>query len=160
MSAASKHGATAEIARAIGDVLADRGFDVTVIAPDGVGEIEDFKALVLGSAVYMGHWMKPATDLVDRTAPTLAGRPVWLFSSGPVGDPPMPAENPVDVSKIQAATNAVEHRVFAGKLVRKQLSFPERAMIAALRAEDVDSRDWSEIKAWAAAIADTVLDLS
>ena len=98
--AASKYGATGEIANAVADVLAERGLEVTVIPPEQVGAIEQFDAVVLGSAVYMGQWMKPARELVDRSAAALAARPVWLFSSGPVGEPAKPAENPVDVSKI------------------------------------------------------------
>jgi menaquinone-dependent protoporphyrinogen oxidase len=67
--------------------------------------------VVLGSAVYAGHWLKPARDLVARCGPALAARPVWLFSSGPVGDPPKPEEDPVDVAEVLAATSAREHRL-------------------------------------------------
>jgi menaquinone-dependent protoporphyrinogen oxidase len=148
--------ATAEIARAMGDVLSERGLEVTVIPPEEAGAIEDYDAVVLGSAVYMGQWMKPATELVDRSAEALAARPVWLFSSGPVGDPPKPAENPVEVSQLLEVTKARDHRVFAGKLVKKQLSFAERAMALALRAQEGDFRDWDEIKGWAARIADAL----
>jgi hypothetical protein len=81
--------------------------------------------------VYAGHWLKPARQLVDRCGSGLAARPVWLFSSGPVGDPPKPEEDPVDVAEILAATGAREHRVFAGKLARKRLSFPEKAIVSA-----------------------------
>jgi menaquinone-dependent protoporphyrinogen oxidase len=104
VSAASKYGATAEIARAMGVVLSEREFEVIVVPPEEAGAIEDYDAVVLGSAVYMGRWMKPATELVDRSGEALAARPVWLFSSGPVGDPPKPAENPVDVSQILEST--------------------------------------------------------
>jgi menaquinone-dependent protoporphyrinogen oxidase len=148
--------ATAEIARAMGDVLSERGLEVTVIPPEEAGAIEDYDAVVLGSAVYMGQWMKPATELVDRSAEALAARPVWLFSSGPVGDPSKPAENPVEVSQLLEVTKARDHRVFAGKLVKKQLSFAERAMALALRAQEGDFRDWDEIKGWAARIADAL----
>jgi menaquinone-dependent protoporphyrinogen oxidase len=41
---------------------------------------------------------------VDRLGGTLAERPVWLFSSGPVGDPPKPQEDPVGVREILTAT--------------------------------------------------------
>ena len=34
--------------------------------------------------------------------------------------------------------------VAAGKLVRKQLAFPERAIVTALRVPDGDFRDWPE----------------
>jgi hypothetical protein len=85
--AASKYGATSEIAQAVTDVLAERGCEVTVLPPQEVGPVEEFNAVVLGSAVYMGQWMKPARELAERQATTLADRPVWLFSSGPVGEP-------------------------------------------------------------------------
>ena len=97
--AASKYGATSQIARAVADVLAERGCEVTVLPPQEVGAVEEFDAVVLGSAVYMGQWMKPARELVERSAAALATRPVWLFSSGPVGESAKPAGNPVDVTK-------------------------------------------------------------
>jgi menaquinone-dependent protoporphyrinogen oxidase len=63
--------------------------------------------------------------------------------------PPKPEEDPVDVADLLAAPEAREHRVVAGKLVRKQLSFPERAIVAALRVPEGDFRDWTEIRTWA-----------
>ena len=152
ITAATKHGATGEIAQVIGDTLRERGLDPTVLEPEQVDGVDGYDAVVLGSAVYAGHWLKPARELVARCGDALAARPVWLFSSGPVGDPPKPEEDPVDVAEVVAATGAREHRVFAGKLVRKQLAFPERAIVSALRVPDGDFRDWPEITGWAAGI--------
>jgi len=156
VTAATKYGATGEIAQAIGNELAEQGLDATVTPPDQVDRIEDYDAVVLGSAVYAGQWLKPARELVDRSADALAARPVWLFSSGPVGDPAKPAEDPVDVSEILKSTKARDHRVFAGKLVKRQLSFPEKAITAALRVAEGDFRDWDEIKRWASDIAEAL----
>jgi menaquinone-dependent protoporphyrinogen oxidase len=156
VSAASKHGATAEIARTIADVLTERGLDAVVVAPEDVRTVDDYDAVVLGSAVYMGRWMKPARELVERSSGALRGRPAWLFSSGPVGDPPKPAEDPVDVSDIVRVTSPRDHRLFGGRLSNELLSFPERAMAVALRAREGDLRDWDEIKRWAASIADAL----
>jgi menaquinone-dependent protoporphyrinogen oxidase len=153
VTAATRYGATGEIARAIGEVLAERGLDPAVVPPEQVDRLDGYEAVVLGSAVYAGHWLKPARELVDRFGPALTQRPVWLFSSGPVGDPPKPEEDPVDVADVVAATAARDHRLFAGKLVRKHLSFPERAIVSALRVPEGDFRDWSEIRQWAAGIA-------
>jgi menaquinone-dependent protoporphyrinogen oxidase len=155
--AASKYGATSEIAQAVADVLAERGCKVTVLPPQEVGAIEEFDAVVLGSAVYMGQWLKPGRELAERQAAALAARPVWLFSSGPVGEPAKPADNPVDVTKILQATEARDHQIFAGKLARKHLSFPDRAMASAIRAQEGDFRNWAEIREWAVRIADTLL---
>ena len=155
--AASKYGATSEIAQAVADVLAGRGCEITVLPPQEVGAVEEFDAVVLGSAVYMGRWMKPARELAERSAAALAARPVWLFSSGPVGEPPKPADNPVDVTEILQSTKARDHQIFTGKLVKKHLSFPDRAMASAIRASEGDFRNWAEIREWAAGIADTLL---
>jgi len=155
--AASKYGATSEIAQAVAGVLAERGCEVTVLPPEKVGAVEEFDAVVLGSAVYLGQWLKPARELAERSAGALAARPVWLFSSGPVGEPAKPTDNPVDVTKILQATKARDHQIFTGKLVKKDLSFPDRAVASAIRAQEGDFRNWAEIREWAAGIADTLL---
>ena len=157
ISAASKYGATSEIAQAIADALAAKGLEVTVVKPAQAGAIEQFDAVVLGSAVYMGRWMKPGRELAQRQAAALAARPVWLFSSGPVGEPPKPADNPVDVSMILQSTKSRDHQIFTGKLVKKHLSFPHRAIAAATRVQEGDFRNWDDIRAWATSIADTLL---
>jgi menaquinone-dependent protoporphyrinogen oxidase len=154
VTAATKYGATGEIAQAIGAVLSERGLDTTVTPPEQVQAIDDYDAVVLGSAVYAGYWLRPAREFVDRCGDALAARPVWLFSSGPIGDPPKPEEDPVDVAEILQTTKAREHRLFAGKLAKKQLRFPDTAIAAALRVPEGDFRDWDEVKDWAAGIAD------
>jgi menaquinone-dependent protoporphyrinogen oxidase len=83
-------------------------------------------------------------------------RPVWLFSSGPIGDPPKPDEQPVDIGAVVVATHAREHRLFSGALSRDRLGFPERAMAAALRAPYGDFRDWDAIDAWSHDIANAL----
>ena len=113
-------------------MLAERGCEVTVLPPQEVGAVEHFDAVVLGSAVYMGQWMKPARELAERSAAALAARPVWLFSSGRVGEPPKPADNPVDVTKILQSTKARDHQIFTGKLVPCQATFA-RSMIRVSR---------------------------
>jgi menaquinone-dependent protoporphyrinogen oxidase len=66
VTAASRYGSTAEIASAIGDVLRDSGLDVAVVPPDTVKDLDAYEAVVMGSAVYAGRWVKPAREFVDR----------------------------------------------------------------------------------------------
>ena len=94
VSAASKYGATSEIARAVADVLAKKGLEVTVVPPEQAGGREQFDAVVLGSAVYMGQWMKPARELAERSAGALAARPVWLFPAARWANRPSPPTTP------------------------------------------------------------------
>lgn len=149
VSAASKHGSTAGIADVLGSALMTGGYEVSVIEPARVDDVEDFDAIIVGSAVYAGHWMKPAIELTERFAERFREKPVWLFSSGPIGDPPKPAEDPVDVVEVMNVTGARGHHLFAGKLDKAMLSFPERAIVGALRAPYGDFRDWDEIRNWA-----------
>jgi menaquinone-dependent protoporphyrinogen oxidase len=154
VTAASKHGATAEIAEAIGRALAGSSLDVSVVRAEDVTTVAGFDAVVLGSGVYAGHWLEPARRIVDHHAGDLRERPVWLFSSGPIGDPPKPEpEESVDVADIEAAVEPREHRVFTGKIDKSVLGFAEKAILLAVRAGEGDYRDWQAIDAWAGRIA-------
>jgi menaquinone-dependent protoporphyrinogen oxidase len=62
----------------------------------------------------------------------------------------------VDVAAVLRITRAKDHRVFAGKLVKRHLSFGERAIVMAFRAPEGDFRDWDEIRAWAEGIAEAL----
>jgi menaquinone-dependent protoporphyrinogen oxidase len=156
VTAASKYGSTAEIAQAIGDVLITHRFDVAALPFDAVEAVDDYDAVVLGSAVYAGHWLSPAKEFVEQHAQALAARPVWLFSSGPVGVPPKPGEDPVDAKSMVEACAARDHRVFAGKLDRSRLGFADKAIAVALRSPHGDFRDWSQIRTWASHIANAL----
>jgi menaquinone-dependent protoporphyrinogen oxidase len=158
VTAASKHGATAEMADWIGGTLRDAGLDVDVRRPEDVMSLDGIDAVVLGSAVYAGRWFSPATKLVERVGPQCMARQVWLFSSGPAGDPPQPDSEPVDVEPMRAATAARDHRVFAGKIDRSKLGFAEWAIVAALRVPNGDYRQRSEVEAWAREIATTLAE--
>jgi menaquinone-dependent protoporphyrinogen oxidase len=156
VTVASKHGATGEIATEIGRALAEQAIDVDVTPIEDTPEVDDYDAVVLGSAVYVGHWLKSATEFVEDHAAELAERPVWLFSSGPIGEPPKPPEEPVDAADMVTTSAAREHRVFPGRLDKSQLGFAERAIVTALHTPEGDYRDWGEIRAWATGIAESL----
>lgn len=91
VTVASRHGGTREIGQAVAQVLRDAGHDVTEADPDEVRALDGYDAVVLGSSVYVGRLAAALRELVDRLAGALASLPVWLFWSGPVGTPPLPA---------------------------------------------------------------------
>jgi menaquinone-dependent protoporphyrinogen oxidase len=101
--------------------------------------------------------MDSAKKLVNRLEPDFRARPTWVFSSGPIGAPPKPDEVPPDGAAISAQVGAREHRVFAGRLDRGQLSFVEKAIVGAVKAPDGDYRQWEEIRTWATEIARAIL---
>jgi menaquinone-dependent protoporphyrinogen oxidase len=155
VSTASRHGATTGIAaRIAGSLRAGLPADVVVdeLSAADVGDSVPYDVVVLGSAVYMGRWLDDARKLAERIA-AQPSRPVWLFSVGPIGDPPKPAEEPAEVGGIVQSTRARGHRLFAGRLDRHQLGFGEKAVVMALRVEDGDFRDLEAIDAWGTQIA-------
>ena len=151
--AASKHGATTEIAAEIGAALRALGVEAFVLAPSEIETIDGYDGAVIGSAIYVGHWMEPAKQLLEEHREQLRTMPVWLFSSGPVGDPLKPTDPPVDAPALVELVGAREHRVFGGEVDRSRLGFGERAVMAAVRAPEGDFRPWGEIEHWARQIA-------
>lgn len=156
---ASRHGATAEIgaalARDIGGSAAGRSAGIAGVAvpveqrPDPAG----FDAVVLGSAVYAGRWLEPARDYAATHAGLLRTRPTWLFSSGPIGEPPFPTEEPHDVAPLAQVVGARGHVIFPGRLEKSRLGFAERAVVTAMRAPVGDFRDWAAVRSWGEEIA-------
>jgi menaquinone-dependent protoporphyrinogen oxidase len=154
VAAASRHGATHEIAEAIGETLEALHIPVVLARIEDVDTVFPYDALVLGSAVYMGNWLRPARDFIEEHAQLIATRPTWLFSSGPIGSPPHSApRDAIDVGGILETTLAREHHLFAGKLEKRDLGLGERALAGALRVPSGDFRRWDEVTAWATTIA-------
>ena len=155
VAAASRHGATAELAEAIADGVRSglpEAAEVVVRRARDVDDVAGYDAVVLGSAVYFGHWLEEAHDLLLRYAVPLWERPVWLFSSGPVGVPERPPEALLDVDEEFRLARARDHRIFPGRLDRSRLEVAERAVVTALHAPEGDFRPWALAADWGASI--------
>lgn len=156
---ASKNGSTEEIAEAIADELMAHGLDVTCRSAHEV-DAGEADAVVLGSAVYAGRWLRPARRFLKDEADHLRRIPFWIFSSGPFGEQ---AEHPsaddlrwLEPPKVVSRAEALgvrEHVVFGGSLPDEPQGFIENAMVRNTPAESRDSRDWERIRAWASGIA-------
>jgi menaquinone-dependent protoporphyrinogen oxidase len=156
---ASRHGSTREIAAALTRWLPEgpdgrtAGLSAVLAPVDAAPDPSPFDAVVLGSAVYAGRWMDAAREYATAHAPALRSRPVWLFSSGPIGPPPRPDDVPHDVPPLVGLLAARGHRVFAGRLDPEVLSVGERAMTRAMRAPVGDFREWDAVRGWADELA-------
>lgn len=154
VTAASRHGATTAIADTITRVLAEEGLQAEAHPPEEVETLDGFDAVVAGSAVYVGRWLPAAIDLMKRHEGALRERPVWLFSSGPLGAPEAkPEGDPEGVAELVEAINARAHRIFPGSVDRGLLSFTEKVVVRAVRAPVGDFRDWPAVESWARGIA-------
>jgi menaquinone-dependent protoporphyrinogen oxidase len=178
---ASRHGSTEEIADRIATVVREQGIDVVVA--DAAHEIDPagFDAYVIGSAVYIGNWLKEASQFAERNQSLLAEHPVWLFSSGPLPtsskstedkDPLEQALGPEEgpgsggrkrIAAFSAAIHPRDHHVFTGAFdpFDAPKSVPERLIRMTPMAKrvlpDGDFRDWDEIEAWARWIASSLV---
>ena len=168
---ASRHGATRGIAERIGQTIERPGLEVTLEPVDDVTDVGAHDAFVIGSAAYMGGWLGEATDFVRRHRALLATRPVWLFSSGPIGTEPVDAKGrdqlqasePKEFAEFAGTIGPRSLRVFFGayypdaKPVGLGEGFMARFMRLVPAVEKAipagDFRDWPQIEAWAESIA-------
>lgn len=155
VAVASKHGATAAIAREIADVLRRElpGSEVEVRDAADPGEMSRFDAVLVGSAVYVGRWLPAARHLVESLRATLPNVSLWMFSSGPLGKPPVPVDDLAGVTRLAAAAGAQGHQVFSGLLDLTELRWTERLAVRAVHAPAGDFRDHDAIRAWAHEVA-------
>ena len=158
---ATKYGATAEIAEKIGEVLRQAGLPTDVLPVDRVGDLSTYKAVVLGSGVYIGQWRKEAVKFLKANETILAEQLVWLFSSGPTGE-----GDPVELvqgwqfpGKLQPIADRVRPHdiaIFHGAVDVGKLNRIEKLMLKNVKAPIGDFRDWEAITSWATAIADVL----
>ena len=164
---ATRHGSTQGIAERVAQTLEADGLDVTLSPVDRVDAGERYDAYVIGSAAYMGRWLKEAAEFVRHHRETLVDRPVWFFSSGPVGPDvpdkkgidPRAASEPREFAEFKAMVPARDQRVFFGVYdpdlssgtILGRLSKIIPAIKDALPAGDF--RDWPAIESWAHGIA-------
>lgn len=154
---ASKHGSTRGIAEAIGARLRDRGIDADVRPVGEEDGVDTYEALVIGSAVYLGAWLKEAVAFLDRHADARIRVPTWLFSSGPTADDPMELAVSAKVRQRLDALGARDHHLFRGALDPRQLGLLERTAIRAAKSPIGDHREWLDVERWADEIAAQLL---
>jgi menaquinone-dependent protoporphyrinogen oxidase len=159
VTAASRHGATAEMATFLAGCLTESaggrrcGLSAVAIPVERRPDPSRYDAVVLASGVYAGRWLESARHYAAEYVSALRTRPVWLMSSGPIGEPPFPPDEAHDAGPIASSISARAHRTFPGRLDKQLLGIGERAMVTAMRAPVGDFRDWDALRTWAEEIA-------
>lgn len=159
VTASSKHGSTRQVADRIGARLKDAGHSVTCLAPEDVLSIEEYDAVVVGSAVYILQWMDEARRFLERFAPQLKSTPVWAFSVGMSGVPKHAPQDPTRIGPVLTRVKARDHAVFAGRYDPSLLSLRERSVARLGGVVEGDFRSWDDVDAWAESIALELSDL-
>ena len=163
----SVYGATQGIAERIASTLEQQGLQVKVRAARQADPPENYDAVIIGSAEYFFHWMKGATKFIRSYTAVLVKKPVWLFSSGPLGWEPNDAQGrdlrtliePKEIAEFRESIHPREHRVFFGAMHPGKLGFVHK-MIYKVPDDNGkpmfpsgDFRDWNDIDTWTREIA-------
>jgi menaquinone-dependent protoporphyrinogen oxidase len=165
---ATQNGATAGVAEAIGQTLAESGCLVDVQPMNEVTDLTAYQAVVAGSAIQAGRWLPEAEAFVEEHQAALRQKPCALFLVCMTlamrnGDRYRPAVAEY-LQPVRALTHPVSEGLFAGTLNIRQLpSFADRLKfrLSVLLGvwKEGDHRDWDAIRAWARQIGPLV-DLS
>jgi len=148
---ASKHGSTQEVAETVASELAAEYSTVIDVQPAAdIQDIDEYDAVVLGGALYMGRLHADARHFLSTHRRALANRPFAVFAMGPQtsGDADIAASRrQLDRALERVPELApVSVAIFGGVLKPSELHFPFNRM------DPVDARDWDAIRDWATAL--------
>lgn len=140
---ATKLGSTAEIAETIAHVLRDGGHYAVATPAREVASLDEFDAVVLGSALYAAYWQRDAHRFIERFREQLKARPLWLFSGGPLDRRLAKADQPITPhgAQITAGLGARAHHTFGGRLLPDADVAPQVLQTHRFG----DFRDWQRI---------------
>lgn len=161
----SKYGATEGIAERIASVLRDFGIPTDARRVASVRNVSDYSVCIVGSSSYLGSWRPEASRFVRRYRSELATRPVWLFSSGPLGIAQTGAQHLREVTEARPKqfdefVETIRPRgtqVFYGALYPERLDRRDRLVRKMPAGFEIlpagDFREWGAIEAWATGIS-------
>ena len=118
----------------------------------------------------MFHWLKPAVKFARKHRAALVSRPVWLFSSGPLGtdlidkdgNDVLQTTRPKEFDELTELLRPRGEHVFFGAYDpdAKPIGLGERIVRHMPASQDTmpagDFRDWAAIKTWAREIAEAL----
>nr|HMN30025.1 flavodoxin domain-containing protein [Caldilineaceae bacterium] len=126
---ATRAGSTAEVASAIGETLAARGFVVEVKPIKEKPPVEGYDGVLIGSAIRIGQWLPEAVDFIKRNQTALNHVPVALFTVhlNNLGDDEESQHNRLAyLDSVRPLLHATDEAFFAGKLEYARLTWFER----------------------------------
>jgi menaquinone-dependent protoporphyrinogen oxidase len=157
---ATRHSSTAGVAENISDVLCDLNHRVVLRYVENVESIEDYDAVVVGSAIYEFNWLPVAKDFVERFEQPLSQMPVAYF----FGCAALMEDNEENQEAVLAFIEPVLKKHpdivpvdigrFGGAVDFSRLDNFETNVINFIGVtESEDWRDWGKIGAWAAKVS-------
>lgn len=149
---ASRAGSTGEIGEAIAKQICAEGFDVDVREVSTVNSVDNYAAIVLGSAVRYGAWLPEMPKFMQQHKAALSQRPLAYFTACNKARDQSVASLAEMKTYSKAARDIAQPKTetfFAGKLDATTLSFFDRMVVKVIGSPMGDFRDWVAIDAWA-----------
>lgn len=149
---ATRAGSTAEIAAAIGQTLATRGFHVEVKPVKKVSSLSGYQAVILGSAIRMGNWLPEMVKFIQDNQSALNSLPTALFTVHMLNaddDESSRAAREAYTAPVRALLPNIPEIFFIGLMDFSRLSFLDRFIANMVKSVESDQRDWEKIRAWA-----------
>jgi menaquinone-dependent protoporphyrinogen oxidase len=156
---ASRFGSTAEVAKAIAEVLSQKGATVETLHVKNATDLNGYDAVIVGGAIHYDKWMAEAAAFVTTHEEALSALPVaYFFTCLTLSKQSEKAERQAMAyaAKLCALVPQVEPvdvGRFAGVLSYGRLPFFLRLLakgvFSLLGVKEGDYRDWDAIHAWA-----------
>jgi menaquinone-dependent protoporphyrinogen oxidase len=163
---ASRLGATAGVAEAIGKTLTDNGAQVEVRRMEEVTDLTPYGAVVAGSAIRGKQWLPEAMQFMQTHQAALRQRPVAVFlvcmTLAMKDGEKYRLQVATWLDPARALVKPVSEGLFAGVLDIGQISsFSDRLKfrVSVLFGvwKEGDHRDWNAIREWAARLRPVLL---
>ena len=158
---ASRFGATAGVAEAIGKTLAESGAQVDVLPMREVKDLSQYRAVVAGSAINAAAWLPEAQQFMQTHRAELAQKPFAAFlvcmTLAMRNADQYRSHVATWLNPVRALVKPVSEGLFAGVLqISKIPTFSNRLKfrLSVLFGvwKEGDHRDWNAIRAWAESI--------
>ncbi len=156
---ATKYGSTQGVAEAIAQELQTMGHAVDLVPSRDVKSLDGYRAVVLGSPLYIGNILGDASRFLSRFKNQIGHRPIAFFVLGPL------EKNAKDLANVQVQLDSLLNNkfswfkpvvveIFTGAMDIEKFRFPDSLLKLIPAAKDnelfrtYDGRDWDAIRAW------------
>ena len=157
---ATRTSSTAEVADAISEVIATRGYVVEVKPVREKPSLEGFHGVILGSAIRMGAWLPEMLEFIRTNQAQLNRIPTAIFTVhilNTATDEASRRAKSVYTDPIRKMITPVDEAFFAGNMDLDRLSFTDRVLTRLMVGEASpkigDFREWDRVRDWAKAVS-------
>lgn len=152
---ASKCGSTAEVSKAITELLCASGLTAELKRTSSVKSVEGYDGVVLGTAIYMGSPLKEAENFIEKFGRQLSETPFAIFDVCLTMKEATPDNERIALDYLKSITGVIspiKTGAFSGRIDLATLP-PIYRMFAQADNEGIlaqgDYRDWKAISDWA-----------